>query len=207
MQPAVKQKAASKSGPTFQLKKSLMPIDEFVAREAISRDTIEQCAKIGIVRIRKHRGKTFVVDAPAGPYAYAPDQAEENPKFSDGVTNTKKISELAQKLIPDAYKIAQQPTKLHKLETGAQKIFQSVKRFFGRIAANPAGSIETIDNGDVRRRNTEAIEQLNKRIQILTAQLSALSNPARQRKHRRAQDPAAHLPTQQAGNQRTANSQ
>lgn len=54
--------------PTFQFKKELISIDEYAEREGLSRDIIESCAKAGIVQVRKHRGKAFVVDVPLSPY-------------------------------------------------------------------------------------------------------------------------------------------
>jgi methyl-accepting chemotaxis protein len=54
--------------PRLQLERPLVPIDEFAAREGVSRSAIEDWAKLGLVQIRKHKGKTFVVDVPPGPY-------------------------------------------------------------------------------------------------------------------------------------------
>lgn len=54
--------------PTLQLERALVPIDEFAAREGVSRSAIEDWAKLGLVQIRKHKGKTFIVDVPPGPY-------------------------------------------------------------------------------------------------------------------------------------------
>ncbi len=54
--------------PTLQLERALVPIDEFAAREGVSRSAIEDWAKLGLVQIRRHKGKTFIVDVPPGPY-------------------------------------------------------------------------------------------------------------------------------------------
>ena len=61
------------SRPAFPLKRALLSIDEYAAREGLSRDIVEHCGKLGIVQIRKHKGKTFVVDVPLSPYSYIPD--------------------------------------------------------------------------------------------------------------------------------------
>jgi methyl-accepting chemotaxis protein len=72
--------------PRLQLKRPLMPIDEFAAREGVSRSAIEDWAKLGLVQIRKHKGKTFVVDVPPAPYddpGRIPDNRQEpTPKSS-----------------------------------------------------------------------------------------------------------------------------
>jgi methyl-accepting chemotaxis protein len=54
--------------PRLQLKRPLVLIDEFAAREGVSRSAIEDWAKLGLVQIRRHKGETFVVDVPPAPY-------------------------------------------------------------------------------------------------------------------------------------------
>ncbi len=68
------------SRPTFKLKKSLLSIDEYAVREGLSRDIIEHCGKLGIVLIRKYKGKTFVVDLPLSPYSYIPETTTDTQK-------------------------------------------------------------------------------------------------------------------------------
>jgi methyl-accepting chemotaxis protein len=66
--------------PRLQLKRPLVPIDEFAAREGVSRSAIEDWARLGLVQIRKHKGKTFVVDVPPAPYddpGRIPDNRQE----------------------------------------------------------------------------------------------------------------------------------
>jgi len=89
------------SRPSFQLKKSLLSIDEYAAREGLSRDIIEHCGKLGIVLIRKYKGKTFVVDLPLTPYSYIPEVTADPTKPNDRTHQAKKIAELVQKLIPE----------------------------------------------------------------------------------------------------------
>ena len=54
--------------PTLNLKKALLPIEEYAARERLSMDIIEKCGKLGILQIRRFKGKTFVVEAPYPPF-------------------------------------------------------------------------------------------------------------------------------------------
>jgi hypothetical protein len=83
--------------PAFKLKKSLLPIEEYAAREGLSRDIIEHCGKLGIVQIRKHKGRTFVVDLPLTPYSYIPVVTAEPTKPDEKTHQAKKIAELVQK--------------------------------------------------------------------------------------------------------------
>ena len=87
--------------PAFKLKKSLLSIDEYAAREGLSRDIIEHCGELGIVQIRKHKGRTFVVDLPLTPYSYIPEVTADPTKPDDKNCQAGKIGELVQKLIPE----------------------------------------------------------------------------------------------------------
>jgi len=89
------------SRPSFQLKKSLLSIDKYAAREGLSRDIIEHCGKLGIVLIRKYKGKTFVVDLPLSPYSYVPEVTSYPTKPNEKTHQAQKITELVQKLIPE----------------------------------------------------------------------------------------------------------
>jgi len=55
------EKISDKTEPTLQLEKPLLPIDEYAAREGISRDLVEECGKLSIIQLRKYKGKTFVI--------------------------------------------------------------------------------------------------------------------------------------------------
>jgi len=79
--------------PVLQLKKSLLPINEYAARKGLSIDIVEECARLGIIRIRKYKGRTFVVDVPRSPYTYDSETIDEPTKTKDkpestGITQT-----------------------------------------------------------------------------------------------------------------------
>ena len=46
-------------------KDALLSIDEYAAKKGILVETVEQNAKYGVVQIRRHKGKTFIVDQPS----------------------------------------------------------------------------------------------------------------------------------------------
>ncbi len=87
---------SQEAGPTLQLKRPLLPIDEYAAREGVSRDIVEECGKLGIVQIRKYKGKTFVVDVPLGPYSYTPETTDEPSELINETVETKETLESAQ---------------------------------------------------------------------------------------------------------------
>jgi coenzyme F420-reducing hydrogenase delta subunit len=67
------------TAPRLQLERTLVPIDEFAAREGISRSAVEDWAKLGLVQTRRHKGKIFVVDVPPAPYdpCRTPDNCQQ----------------------------------------------------------------------------------------------------------------------------------
>lgn len=68
MKTITEQKTLEDPVPKLQLERALVPIDEFAAREGVSRSAIEDWANMGLVQIRRHKGETFVVDVPPSPY-------------------------------------------------------------------------------------------------------------------------------------------
>ena len=71
--------------PILQLKRPLLPIDEYAARQGLSKRTVEQHVQSGTIQVRKYKGKTYVVDVPLSPYHDAPQELapiEEDPKMT-----------------------------------------------------------------------------------------------------------------------------
>ncbi len=116
------------TGSTLQLKRPLLPIDEYAAREGVSRDIVEECGQLGIVQIRKYRGKTFVVDVPLSPYRCASEASEKPIQPTDKTAHTKKTSELVQKVNPDAPETAEEPGKSNNETVKAGTISALVKK-------------------------------------------------------------------------------
>lgn len=50
--------------PKLQLNRPLVQIDEYADRLGVTRGLIEQAAELGVIRTRKFRGETFVLDVP-----------------------------------------------------------------------------------------------------------------------------------------------
>jgi len=82
-------------GVIEQLRRKLLPIDEYAARQGISVKTVENFGRMGIIQMRKYKGKTFVVEIP-----YTSSRTVDlAPRGRGKVGLAKKISRLAQKLI------------------------------------------------------------------------------------------------------------
>ncbi len=119
--------------PLLQLKRPLLPIDKYAAREGITRRIVEEYGRLGVLQLRRCKGKTYVVDVPLSPYLPMPEGLQilqendtmaspGNVKRSQSVNNTSQvrmISELspsistkqAQKTIGDMRRIAAKPIK------------------------------------------------------------------------------------------------
>lgn len=69
--------ATQKAGATSHFRRKLVPIDEYATRQGISSDIVEKQGKLGVIQIRKYRGRQFVVDVP-------PEQLDEFEKNTDG---------------------------------------------------------------------------------------------------------------------------
>ena len=59
------------AGRLMQDGAALISIDEYAAREGVSAELIKAAGLAGIMQIRRHKGKTYVVDRPLTPYFQA----------------------------------------------------------------------------------------------------------------------------------------
>jgi hypothetical protein len=97
METASNQASARETESTLQLNRSLLPIDEYAASKGLSRDIIEEYGRQGLVQIRRHSGKIFVVDVPVSPYRCPPEGAEGAADTGDNSQPLKEMSESGQK--------------------------------------------------------------------------------------------------------------
>jgi len=112
----------------LQLERPLLPIDKYAAREGLTRAIVEECGRLGILQLRKYKGKTYVVDVPLSPYHPACEgdpilqeshkmATQATPKHTQTInknTQAQKISEgsqVNQKIAANAHKIIGQPVK------------------------------------------------------------------------------------------------
>ena len=60
----------------FSRKKSLLTLQQYASSQGISAGVVEECAKLGVVQIRRHKNKTFIVDLPLDAGKTAKQQEE-----------------------------------------------------------------------------------------------------------------------------------
>jgi len=112
---------------TLQLNRSLLPIDEYAAREGVSRSIVEECGKLGIVQIRRCKGRMFVVDVPLSPYRY-PSEAGEG--ATKPVDKGFRFAERAQNGVPDIRETAAERIKSNDEFIKAGAISSLVEKMF-----------------------------------------------------------------------------
>ncbi len=67
--------------PIFSRKKSLLTVGQYAARQGVSSGVVQEAAKLGVVQVRKHKDKTFIVDLPLDAYKIAKET--DSPPFED----------------------------------------------------------------------------------------------------------------------------
>lgn len=87
--------------PILQLDRPLLSIGEYAAREGVPKGIIEECGRLGIIQIRRYKGKTFVVDLPIRSYSDKRETAAMS-------AQTDRISELVEKFIPETPEAAEE---------------------------------------------------------------------------------------------------
>jgi Skp family chaperone for outer membrane proteins len=163
------------TGPILQLKRPLMPIDQYAAREGVSPGILEQCGKLGIVQIRKYKGQTYVVDVPISPNM--PELVGDPAKPIDKAERARRIAELIKKTFPVEPPVAPLKPKIapdntekaSKLYRDAVDIFsspspavqKSVKPLTKTTQLVPPDSLKIADEPDVSLEDIDWEEILN----------------------------------------------
>jgi hypothetical protein len=90
------QQARAGSGenePILHVKRSLIPLEEYAEREGVSVSIVHECAKTGIVQIRKCRGESYVVDVPLSPHVMQLETKNGTRDADESITTSKSLSE------------------------------------------------------------------------------------------------------------------
>lgn len=85
-----------------ELRKAALPIEEYAAREGISIQLIEKCARLGVLQIRQFRGQNYVINLPLSRLAYGENY--KNTTQTDRLAEINKISQLIQNALPQCEK-------------------------------------------------------------------------------------------------------
>lgn len=89
---------SSFNGPVFSRKKSLLSLQQYATSQGVSTGVVQECAKLGVVQIRKHKDKTYIVDLPLDIYKGIKQQDEQKPEPVDTAAQAQRISDLMNKI-------------------------------------------------------------------------------------------------------------
>lgn len=166
----------------LRLNRPLLPIEHFAAREGTTVEEIEKCSNIGIVQLRKHKGRTYVVDIPvysydataetdaevAGLISSAADAAAEPAEPKAAEHTTEREAEHKSRPEPAAHKEPCSPytgTALFKnLRNSARNI--KTKLFKAGSKQNAAAKnrrpVETVEPGSISTLVEKMVEKSNR---------------------------------------------
>ena len=104
------------SEPIFSKKKSLLTVGQYAVRQGVSAGVVQECARLGVVQVRKHKNKTFIVDLPLDTYKITKQQDYPS---SEGVNTefcANKISNLVNKIFQSDNQTGLLPTETEGAE-------------------------------------------------------------------------------------------
>ena len=105
--PVLRQKDAGANEPVFSRKKSLLTVGQYAVRQGVSAGIVQECARLGVVQVRKHRDKTFIVDLPLDIYKIIKQQDSQSPEDVDVSSCTDKITDLVNRIFQPAAAVRQ----------------------------------------------------------------------------------------------------
>lgn len=85
--------------PIFSRRKSLLTVGQYATRQGVSTGVVQECARLGVVQVRKHRDKTYIVDLPLNTYDIIKQQDSLPPEAIDVESCSNKITELVSRVL------------------------------------------------------------------------------------------------------------
>ncbi len=132
MKTTLSETSLSTTRPAVQLHKPLMPIDAYMAREGVSESVVEEYRQLGIVQIRRHKGKTYVIEIPLEPYPSEPEAAQQTARPGGEAGRAEQVSEPAEKVITAAVPAEAEKSREETVKT-AKRL-----QFFVQLLLAPA---------------------------------------------------------------------
>lgn len=84
--------------PIFGRKKSLLSVGQYASRQGVSTGIVQEAARLGVVQVRRHKDKTFIVDLPLDTYKMLKQPDWGNSEGVDTAAGANKISELVNRI-------------------------------------------------------------------------------------------------------------
>ncbi|MCE5341193.1 MAG: hypothetical protein LLF92_08730 [Planctomycetaceae bacterium] len=91
----------------FSRKKSLMTVQQYASSQGISTGVVDECAKLGVVQVRKHKNKMFIVDLPLDANKNARRQEDDKPvEQINTIEQAQKITDMVNKIFQPSRQIS-----------------------------------------------------------------------------------------------------
>ncbi len=149
------------AGPILQLDRPLVPISQYAAREGVSVEIVERLGRLGVLQLRKAKGKVYVVDLP--PRDTALESTMQNPQQASACY-TQKLSELVKRISPQCKTSGVIKDGDRIIKPGS--IVQLIKKMVQRSSEITGRSAEEILSDLVTKEINEAHHILADKLQI-----------------------------------------
>jgi hypothetical protein len=91
----------------FSRRKSLLTVQQYANSQGISTGVVDECAKLGVVQVRKHKNKMFIVDLPLDASKNARQQQDDKPAEQvNTVEQAHKITDMVNKIFQPSCQIS-----------------------------------------------------------------------------------------------------
>jgi len=95
---------SGESESILHTERSLIELEEYAAREGVSSSIIHECGRLGIVQIRKCKGRCYVVDVPLSPHISGLEgKAGNREALSHGITPMRLCDKIKEFTNPDEW--------------------------------------------------------------------------------------------------------
>ena len=74
-------------------------MQQYATSQGVSTGVVQECAKLGVVQVRKHKDKTFIVDLPLDAYKNLHQPDEQKLELIDAAAQVQRISDLMNKIL------------------------------------------------------------------------------------------------------------
>ncbi|MFA5292216.1 MAG: hypothetical protein WC496_04185 [Phycisphaerae bacterium] len=131
---------SSFSGPIFSRKKSLLTVQQYATSQGVSTGVVQECAKLGVVQVRKHKDRTYIVDLPLDVYKNARQDDDHKPEPIDTAAQVQRISGLVNKIFQPQIPLLPSERQVNKENIVAKPVAIPDLNFFAQEESRAAAT-------------------------------------------------------------------
>jgi hypothetical protein len=97
-------------------RQKLLTIERYASEQGVSADIVKACIRSGVISVRSHKGKEYVVDIPLSPYFGISETSKNRLEEKEGSATIEagSISRLAEKMLQKASEIKKMTDEVKK---------------------------------------------------------------------------------------------